>query len=214
MEKCQDFVVGFLVKKELILWQGQANDALHQLCIDLEHHSYLYRTQVKHAGHGQQKKTRAWDNVHSIEDAVKLHAAIYRKCRSAMISLGAGPDLVKTYKELKLEDLTSQTALIDPSLPGQRNKTLPWFWTIDVPEDAKANDWMSECKFSSVLNDKLMILIVMLKFSGFNGCVPRCFKEEVKLLEAEMGWTVNCFHNQSLNWKGLWNVADNDRGRA
>ena len=34
-----------------------------------------------------------------------------------MILLSAGPDLLKTYKELKLEDLTSQTALIDPSLP-------------------------------------------------------------------------------------------------
>ena len=160
-------------EKELIFQQGQANDALHQLHIDLGQRPYLCHTQVRHAGHSQQKKRRAWDNVHSIEDAVKLHAAIYRKCRSAMISLGAGPDLVKTYKELKPEVLTSQTALIEPSLPGQRNKTLPWFWTIDIPEDAKVNDWMSEYKFSSVLNDKLKILIVMLKFSGFNGCMPR-----------------------------------------
>ena len=107
VEKCQDFSVGFLVEKELVLQQGQANNALHQLRIDLGHHSYLYCTQVRHAGHSQQKKTRAWDNVHSIEDAVKLHAAIYRKCRSAIILLGAGPDLVKTYRELKPEDLTS-----------------------------------------------------------------------------------------------------------
>lgn len=90
-----------------------------------------------------------------------------------MISLGAGLDLVKTNKELKLEDLTSQIAFIDPSLLGQRNKTLPWFWTINVPEDAEANDWMSECGFSSVFNDKLKILIVTLKFLGFNGCMPR-----------------------------------------
>ena len=69
---------------------------------------------------------------------------------------------------------------VDPSLLGQRNKTLPWFWTIDVPEDAEANDWMSECKFSSVLNDKLKILIVTLKFSGFNGCVPRRSKITLK----------------------------------
>ena len=40
------------------------------------------------------------------------------------------------------------------------------------------------------------------------------FEEEVKLLEAEMRWTVNYFHNQSLNWKGLCDVADNDRDRA
>ena len=151
--KCQAFSGRFLVEKELVLHQGQANDALHQLHIDLGHCSYLYRTQVRHADHSQQKKTRAWDNVHFMEDTVRLHAAIYRKCRSAMISLGAGPDLLKTYKELKPEDLTSQTALIDASLPGQRNKSLPWFWTIDIHEDVEANDWMLECKFSSALND-------------------------------------------------------------
>jgi hypothetical protein len=27
--------------------------------------------------------------------------------------------------------------------------------------------------------------------------------KEVKLLEAEMGWMVNYFHNQSLSWKAL-----------
>ena len=142
-----------MVEKELVLRQGQANDALHQLRIDLGHRSYLYHTQVRHADHSQQKKTRAWDNVHSMKDAIRLHATIYRKCRSAMISLGAGPDLIKAYKELKLEDITSQMALIDPSLPGQRNKSLPWFWTIDIPEDVEANDWMLECKFSLALND-------------------------------------------------------------
>ena len=40
------------------------------------------------------------------------------------------------------------------------------------------------------------------------------FEEEVVLLKAEMGWTVNYFHNQSLNWKVLYNAGDNDRGRA
>ena len=56
-EKCQDFGIGFLVEKELGLRQGQANNALHQLHIDLGHRLYLYYTQVRHAGHSQQKKT-------------------------------------------------------------------------------------------------------------------------------------------------------------
>jgi hypothetical protein len=40
------------------------------------------------------------------------------------------------------------------------------------------------------------------------------FKEEVKLLKVEMGWTVNYFHNKSLSWKAPSNVVDNDRGWA
>jgi hypothetical protein len=44
--------------------------------------------------------------------------------------------------------------------------------------------------------------------------IKDCFKKEVKLLEAEMGWMVNYFHNQSLSCKALSNAADNDRGWA
>jgi hypothetical protein len=143
--KCQELGIEDLAEKELVLRQGQANDALHQLRIDLGHRSYLYRTQVRHADHSQQRKTRAWGNVHSVDDAVKLHAVIYRKCRTGMVALEASPELLDTYQELAREHLTSQTTLIDPSLPGQRNKSLPWFWTIDIPADAEEDDWMSEC---------------------------------------------------------------------
>ena len=44
--------------------------------------------------------------------------------------------------------------------------------------------------------------------------IKDCFKEEVVLLKAEMGWTVNYFHNQSLNWKALYNAVDSNRGCA
>jgi hypothetical protein len=110
--------------------------------------------------------------IHSIEDGVKLLAAIYRKCRSVMLSLGAGPDLVQTYKELTLEDLTSQTALIDPLLPGQRNKVCLGFGQLmflRMPKQMIGCQNMSS--HLTVLNDQH--LIVTLKFSGFNGCVPR-----------------------------------------
>jgi hypothetical protein len=169
-EQCNHLGITSLAEKGLILRQGQANDALHQLRIDLGHRSYLYRTQVRHADHSQQRKTRVWDNVHSIDGAVKLHASIYRKCRSAMILLGARPDLLRTYQELKTEDLTSQTTLIDPSLQGQQNKSLAWFWTINVPENTETNDWMLECMFSPHLAS---LLTTSPKFSGFNGYVPK-----------------------------------------
>ena len=95
-----------------------------------------------------------------------------------MISLGAGPDLLKIYKELKPEDLTSQMALIDPSLPGQRNKSLPWFWTINAPEDVEANDWMSECKFSSA--STINLSDSHAKVFRVHGCVPRRSKIALK----------------------------------
>ncbi|KIJ65745.1 hypothetical protein HYDPIDRAFT_87159, partial [Hydnomerulius pinastri MD-312] len=134
--------IAHLAELELLLWQGQANDALHQLRIDLGHRSYLYRTQVRNSKNSQQQKTKAWDSVHSIDAAIKLHSSIYWR------SLGADEALLQKYQVLKATDVSSSTILIDPSLPGQWNKTLAWFWTVDVSSGDADNDWMIECRIS------------------------------------------------------------------
>jgi hypothetical protein len=50
-DQCRDHGVGYLVDDELKLRQGQANDALHNIRIDLGHRSFLYRTAVRQAKH-------------------------------------------------------------------------------------------------------------------------------------------------------------------
>ncbi|KAF8841146.1 hypothetical protein BDN67DRAFT_980514 [Paxillus ammoniavirescens] len=62
--QCQDTGLGYLLEQELELRQGQANEALHNIRVDLGHCSFLYRTSVQQVKHSQQWKSRAWDVVH------------------------------------------------------------------------------------------------------------------------------------------------------
>ncbi|KIK71974.1 hypothetical protein PAXRUDRAFT_22556 [Paxillus rubicundulus Ve08.2h10] len=78
--QCRDTGLGYLLEQELELRQGQANKALHNIQVDLGHHSFLYQTSVRQAKHSQQQKSHAWDAVHQVNAALKLHTMIY--CRS------------------------------------------------------------------------------------------------------------------------------------
>jgi hypothetical protein len=134
-----------IVKQEIGLRIGQANDALHQIRIALAEKSFMFRTQIRNA-RSQQKKTRAWDSLHSLEANVKHHARIYSRARSALAHLGADAEILHKYKVLRKEDLKVSTAVVDVRLPNRSESTLAWFWTIDVRGDTDEQSWMSECE--------------------------------------------------------------------
>ncbi|KIJ06855.1 hypothetical protein PAXINDRAFT_19941 [Paxillus involutus ATCC 200175] len=163
---------------------GQANDALHNIRIDLGHRSFLYRTAVRQAKHSQHKKSRVWDAVHQVNTALNVHTAIYRRCHKAMIALGASSVLLQRYQELKEEHLQSKTIEIDPSVTGTRGENLPWFWTMNA--DLQAGNWMSE--------------FLQVKFHRVKANVDRC-TEEVALLKMEMRWMANFFQHHSDKWR-------------
>jgi hypothetical protein len=62
-----------------------------------------------------------------------------------MINLGADEDICTRYQLLKDEDLKISAAATAPNSRGHRNDWLAWFWSMDVPRDTEADDWMSEC---------------------------------------------------------------------
>ncbi|KIJ08608.1 hypothetical protein PAXINDRAFT_88630 [Paxillus involutus ATCC 200175] len=183
-DQCRDHGVGYLVDDELKLRQGQANDALHNIRINLGHRSFLYRTAVRQVKHSQHKKLRAWDAVHQVNTALNVHTAIYRRCCKAMIALGASSVLLQRYQELKEEHLQSKTIEIDPSVTGMRGENLPWFWTMNA--DLQAGNWMSE--------------FFRVKFHRAKANIDRC-TEEVALLKMEMRWTANFFQHHSDKWR-------------
>ncbi|KIJ63725.1 hypothetical protein HYDPIDRAFT_91498, partial [Hydnomerulius pinastri MD-312] len=91
------------------------------------------------------------------------------------------------YQVLKATDVSSSTILIDPSLPGQRNKTLAWFWTIDVSGRDANNDW----------------IIKFFRVQWLHAKASRDqFREKVELVQLEMGWTLNDFARRA----GIWDV--------
>ncbi|KAG1843425.1 hypothetical protein C8R48DRAFT_559693, partial [Suillus tomentosus] len=142
IERCAEWGVADLVLQEIVLREGQANDALHAVRVNLADKAVLFRTTVRSAK-SQARSTRAWARVHSVDRVLNLNTQIYAKCRKQLINLGAD-DLLMKYRRLEKADLKATTVVADPNAHGQRNSTLAWFWSIDVEGDSTSNDWMNE----------------------------------------------------------------------
>ena len=134
-----------LARAELRLREGQLNDALHHIRIALGHKSYLFRNDVRPA-RTQRLKTRAWTEVHAVESTVQHHARVYNRARQSMLDLGADASLLDRYKVLSRQDLRIDTTVISPNVRGQRNTSLPWFWSMDIRRDADVGAWMNDCR--------------------------------------------------------------------
>jgi len=93
----------------------------------------------------QRLKTRTWAEVHAVESIVQHHAQVYNRARQSMLDLGADASLFDWYKVLKQQDLRINTTVIAPHMHGQQNKSLPWFWSMDVRRDADVRAWMNDC---------------------------------------------------------------------
>jgi len=183
-----------IVEQEIGLRQGQANDALHQIRIALAHKSFLFRTSIRNAN-SQQKKTRAWQSLHSTESTVRHHASVYSKARKALLSLAAPPSLMEKYKVLHRSDLVVSTAVVDVRKPSRTDATLAWFWNLDVQGDTESHGWMAECVYISPYH-LMVVLTGTLQYIEFTGSEPR------------LSWIAHR-NNMSffrMRWIGLWHT--------
>ncbi|KAG1814166.1 hypothetical protein DFJ58DRAFT_740006 [Suillus subalutaceus] len=142
IERCAEWGVADLVLQEISLREGQANDAVHAIRVNLANKAVLSHTTVRSAK-SQARSTRAWAWVHSVDKILHLNVQIYSKCCSQLIHLGAN-DLLAKFRPLEKADLKATTVVADPNARSQRNSTLAWFWSIDVQGDSTSNDWMNE----------------------------------------------------------------------
>ncbi|KAI9431655.1 hypothetical protein H4582DRAFT_1822223 [Lactarius indigo] len=174
-----------LAKAELHLREGQLNDTLHHIRIALGHKSYLFRHDVRPA-RTQRLKTRAWTEVHAAESTVQHHARVYTCARQAIVDLGAGSSLLDRYKVLRRQDLSVKTSVIAPHVRGQRNKSLPWFWTMDVRRDANVGEWMEDFYRVHWLRAKAQKMRWI---------------EELQCLQVEMDSAIRFFRHQEKFWQ-------------
>ncbi|KAL4065095.1 hypothetical protein J3A83DRAFT_4190533 [Scleroderma citrinum] len=137
--------VFMLTQLELELRQGQANDCLHELQLALANKAVIFCTDIRH-GRNYKLTTQAWGKIATVEAGIQWHVAMY----------GARPDILDQYKELNRSDLKVSTAVTDLNARGHRDDTLAWFWTMDVPQDTAASDWMSEFYYVNWLRTKAL----------------------------------------------------------
>lgn len=134
-----------LASQELKLREGQANDALKQLRLLIGHKTLLFKESVRRAT-TTATRTRAWDDVNSVEDKIKDHAQIYNLARSAIHRLGASADILEKYRELTEDHLVVSEDIINAARTGQRNDVLPWIWKLDGQYVQEDDNWMDECE--------------------------------------------------------------------
>ncbi|KAL4078342.1 hypothetical protein V8B97DRAFT_2021446 [Scleroderma yunnanense] len=156
---------------ELELRQGQANDCLHELQLALANKAVIFCTDIRH-GRNYKLTTQAWGKIATVEASIQWHVAMYGQCHNQMM-------------ELNRSDLKVSTAVTDPNARGHRDHTLAWFWTMDMPQDTAASDWMSEFYHVNWLRTKAL-------------CEQ--WKEEVQLLSCERQWTRNYFDHRVQLW--------------
>jgi hypothetical protein len=206
---CRENDAEDLAKAELRLREGQLNDTLHHIRISLGHKSYLYRHDVRPA-RTQRLKTRAWAEVHAAESTVQHHARVYTRARQAMVDLGVGSTLLDRYKVLKRQDLSVETSVIAPHVRGQRNKLLPWFWTMDVRRDADVGEWMEDCTwFPAYIHLISVTLHAVYRVHWLRAKAQKMrWIEELQCLQVEMESAVRFFRHQEQFWQEKQELVD------
>jgi hypothetical protein len=199
---CNRYSAEDLAMAELRLREGQLNDSLHHIRIALGHKSYLFRNEIRPA-RTQRLKTRAWAGVHAVESTVQHHARVYTRARQAMIDLGAAANILDRYKVLSRQDLSVSTTVIAPDVRGQRNKSLPWFWTMDVRRDTDVGEWMEDCMClpsSRSLMNLTFHGVFRVHWLRAKAQQMRWI-EELQCLQVEMESAVRYFKHQERVWK-------------
>lgn len=144
LEKCLAAGLSEIVKKELTLRQGQANDALQGIRMALGKKSFLFRNNLRKST-SKVEKLRSWTDIGLVEAGVKHQAQIYRRARQALIALEASADIMKRYQKLTQDDLRTSTAVVNLNARGQRKTHLAWFWSMDIEGDTAKDGLMTEC---------------------------------------------------------------------
>ncbi|KAG2112359.1 uncharacterized protein F5147DRAFT_771425 [Suillus discolor] len=183
IKRCTELGVAQLVGQEVALREGQANDTLQAIRVLLADKAVLFRTTV-HLAKSQAKSTRAWTQVHSVEKVIRLQMMIYSKCWLQLGNLEAH-NLLEKYLRMEKSHLKATAAVADPNARGQRNSTLPWFWSLDVQGDSISSDWMNEFYRVHWLCTKAL---------------RDRWSEGLQLIEHEMGWTLRFFLHKASTW--------------
>ena len=145
-ETCVNRRLEVAVQAELLLWEGQMNDALQAVQLAIGKKAFVFRTNVRSAK-SKKVKTQAYTLIQSIDTTLRYHAQLYRRARAAVeILAGPGTSLLDRFQPLEPEDLKTTTTFINPSVNGLKHKHLAWFWSMDVEADSVDDNVMRECK--------------------------------------------------------------------
>lgn len=116
---------------ELALRQTQADSLLKALREVIAEKSMQY----SHTMRGV-IKTRSRDRIATLNTKRNDLTYTYGRYREAMISLGADETVLAKYRTLSREDITSNTTVVNPNVPGSTTLHLSWIWHVGRDDES------------------------------------------------------------------------------
>jgi len=205
LDKCIALGYKSFAEQEKALRVGQMNDSLHGLRLAISRKAVVFRDGLR-SSRSKNQKTRSWDEILQVDGSVRHHARVYCRARAAFKRLGADASEMARFQPLTRAQLSVTTARIDPSLRGQRDSSLAWFWSMDVQADGQAAHGMTECElpksFAGISLAHGNMPVYRVHWLKAKARRDR-WQEERILLASEMQWTELFFRHRGSRWKTL-----------
>ncbi|KAI6034671.1 hypothetical protein BKA83DRAFT_4461027 [Pisolithus microcarpus] len=177
-----------LLKEEMELRIGQANDCLDRLWTDLGSKAMLYRQNFRTAN-STREGTRTKKEIQKVVVRINKHVRSYQRARKAILRLDLNDNIGEKYKEIQPEDLAVSKEVTEENRFGQGVSKMAWFWMVDGEQNLLNGDSGG----------------LMEEFYHINWLKARArrdrWREEVSLVRHEMLWTTLWFQYQKEIWE-------------
>ncbi|KAI6161829.1 hypothetical protein EDD17DRAFT_1480227 [Pisolithus thermaeus] len=177
-----------LLKEEMELRIGQANDCLDQLQTDLGSKAMLYRQNFRTAN-STREGTRTKKEIQKVVVRINKHVRSYQRARKAILRLDLNDNIGEKFKEIQPEDLAVSKEVTEENGFGQGVSKMAWFWMVDGEQNLLNGDSGG----------------LMEEFYHINWLKARArrdrWREEVSLVRHEMLWTTLWFQYQKEIWE-------------
>ena len=158
-----------LIKKEVQLRIGQANDKLEKLKINLGHKSILYRMNFRSLT-SVKIDTRSKQDIRRVVLKITRDVRSYHRARESLSHLKVSQDILNKYQIIKPEELEVSKDITEENWFGQGSDKLPWFWRIGGSQLGPSDTWNDECKCYNVLNfgsfSKIYTILKFIELAG------------------------------------------------
>jgi hypothetical protein len=134
-----------LVKNEVQLHTGQANDSLDKLRTHLGHKAILYRMNFR-SSTSVRTDTRSKQDIRRVALKITRDVRSYHRARESLSRLGASQDILQKYQLIKPDELGVSKDITEENRLGQSSDILPWFWRIGGSQPGPSGVWNEECK--------------------------------------------------------------------
>jgi hypothetical protein len=136
---------GDLVKEEIQLRIGQANDSLEKLRTHLGHKAILYRMNFR-SSTSVRTDTRSKQDIQRVSLKISRDVRSYHRARRSLSRLEASQEILQKYPLIKPNELGVNKDITEENRIGQGSDILPWFWRIGGNQPGPADLWDDERK--------------------------------------------------------------------